>query len=185
MSEFSEARETAAEFSCPLAVDSLGAAAVVKQITANKAERAALGRRFGLLSLDHLSADLRVQRLPGTDVIRVSGRFVAEATQACVVSLEPVSARLSGDFSQLYAPAPETPQPEEDIIDVEAEDPPEEIGADGLDLGEAVAQQFVLALDPYPRAPGAQPPAGSEAALEAARNTDGPFAALKALKIGK
>ncbi|MHA1600793.1 MAG: YceD family protein [Alphaproteobacteria bacterium] len=181
----SEAPKPASEFSCPLAVDNLGAAVVVKQIAANEAERASLARRFRLLALDHLSADLRVQRLPGTEVIRVSGQFVAEATQACVVSLEPVSARLNVEFSQLYAPAPETPQQEEQIIDVEAEDPPEEIGPDGLDLGETVVQQFALALDPYPRAPGAQSPAGSEEALEAARSKGGPFAALKALQDGE
>jgi hypothetical protein len=29
------------------------------------------------------------------------------------------------------------------------------LGSGGLDLGEAVAQQLAVALDPYPRAPGA------------------------------
>jgi len=172
------------EFSRPLSVDHLGEAAVAKQIVANKDERAALARRFGLLALDSLSADLSVERLPGNGGFRVSGRFVAEVTQACVVSLEPVPARLSEEFSQLYALAPETPQQAEHVIDAEAEDPPEAVDAGSIDLGEAVVQQVALALDPYPRAPGARSPAGSEEALEEARKSDGPFAALKTLKGG-
>ncbi len=180
-----DASDPTPEFSRPLAVDSLGEAAVIKQITANGEERAALARRFGLLSMDGLSAELSVSRLPGKGVIRVSGWFEAEVTQPCVVSLEPVPAHLREEFSHLYALAPETPQQGAHIIDAEADDPPEAIGAGGLDLGEAVVQQVALALDPYPRAPGARPPAGSEEALERAGKADGPFAALKALKGGK
>jgi hypothetical protein len=35
------------------------------------------------------------------------------------------------------------------------DDPPETLGPDGLDLGEAVVQQLALALEPYPRSEGA------------------------------
>jgi uncharacterized metal-binding protein YceD (DUF177 family) len=178
----SETSEAAPEFSRPVAVNSLGEAATAKQITANEAERAALARRFDLLSLDQLSADLRVQRLPGKGVIRVSGRFEAAVVQACVVSLEPVPARLSVAFEQLYVLAPAAPRQRELVIDAEVEDPPEVLSPGGLDLGETVVQQLALALDPYPRAPGAQAPASSEEAIAAARNADSPFAVLKTLK---
>ncbi len=173
--------DSAPEFSRPLAADSLGETAALKQITASGEERAALARRFGLLALDHLSADLRIRRLPGNGAIHAAGRFTAEATQACVISLEPVHARLSEEFSQFFTLAAEVPDQGEHVIDVEAEDPPETLGPEGLDLGEAVVQQFVLALDPYPRAPGAQPPLEPD---EASRIATGPFAALKALKGG-
>lgn len=169
------------EFSRPLAVANLGEAAVFKEITATEEERAALARRFGLLALDRLSADLRIERLPGKGVVRVSGRFEAAATQACVVSLEPVPSQISQDFSQLYTLAPEPPGEREHVIDPEAEDPPEAIGPGGLDLGEAVVQQFALALDPYPRAPGARPPALPDE-LAPPPEIAGPFAALKVLK---
>ena len=185
MSGMNGAPEPATEFPYPLAADSVGEAVLTREIAANKAEREALARRFGLLSLDRLSASLRIQRLPGKGIIRVSGRFVAKVTQACVVSLEAIPVRLSEEFSLLYDLDPETPEGQEHVIDAEAEDPPEPVGADGIDLGETVVQQFALALDPYPRAPGAKPPTGSEAAIEAARNTDGPFAALKVMKGGK
>ncbi len=47
-----------------------------------------------------------------------------------------------------------------------------------IDLGEALAEQLALALDPYPRKPGAKLP--SEASDDGAN----PFSALKA-KFGK
>jgi hypothetical protein len=60
------------------------------------------------------------------------------------------------------------------------DDPDEIESADGIaDLGEAVAEQLALALDPYPRAPDAELP--PEANDEAA----GAFAALAALRRGK
>ena len=39
------------------------------------------------------------------------------------------------------------------------EDPPEPIRAGRMELGELVAQHLSLALDPYPRKPGAELPA--------------------------
>ena len=36
------------------------------------------------------------------------------------------------------------------------QDPPEPLPPEGLDLGELVAQQLAVALDPYPRASGAE-----------------------------
>lgn len=180
----SDIRDAAPEFSRPAAVDGLGAAAIVRQITADEAERAALARRFDLLALDRLSADLRIARGPGEGTICVSGRFAADVAQACVVTLEPVHSHLSEEFSQLYTLAPAAPPEREHVVDAEAEDPPEALGPDGLDLGEAVVQQFALALDPYPRVPGARVSEEAEAALKASRAAAGPFAALKALKGG-
>jgi hypothetical protein len=55
------------------------------------------------------------------------------------------------------------------------------------DLGEAVAEQLALALDPYPRAPGAELPAeaaeaGSEEGEATAPGPAAPFAALAGLR---
>jgi uncharacterized metal-binding protein YceD (DUF177 family) len=170
------------EFSRPMAVDHLGEAAVLKEITATAEERAALACRFDLLALDRLDANLSIERLPGKGVIRVGGRFEADVTQACVVSLEPVPTHISQDFTQLYALAPETPVAREHVIDAEADDPPEALGPGGLDLGEAVVQQFALALDPYPRAPEARPPWAPDRGAPPPADAGGPFAILKALK---
>jgi hypothetical protein len=48
-----------------------------------------------------------------------------------------------------------------------------------LDLGPIVMEHFVLAIDPYPRAPGAELPDGGEGAAD---SPDSPFAVLARLK---
>jgi hypothetical protein len=69
-----------------------------------------------------------------------------------------------------------------------SEDPdgPDEIQADAtghFDLGEALAEELSLSLNPYPRAPGAQlPDAEDDEAKAAPRN---PFAKLAALRPPK
>jgi uncharacterized metal-binding protein YceD (DUF177 family) len=164
-----------------MAVDRLGAATEIREIAATAEERTALAGRFALLALDRLEATLRIERLPAKTLIRLSGRLSADVTQACVVSLEPVASQVQAEISQLYTLDPEVAVPREHVIDVAAEDPPEPIGPGGLDLGEAVAQNLAVALDPYPRASEAEAAAASPAA-EAETAPVGPFAALAALK---
>ncbi len=117
-------------------------------VAANAAERAALARRFSLLSLDRLEAEVRLERLEG-GVVRLTASLVAEAVQECVVTLEPVPARLAEDFTVLYG-APEAAR--DIVLDSEAE-PVEPLEGGRIDIGEAVAQQLSLSLDPFPRAP--------------------------------
>ena len=69
--------EAPPEFSRLLAVNRLGEAVEIREITATAEERAALARRFELLALDRLEANLRIERLPGKNLIRLSGRFSA------------------------------------------------------------------------------------------------------------
>ena len=68
------------------------------------------------------------------------------------------------------------------VIDPAAPDPPEAMTDGGIDLGAVVEEAFVLAIDPYPRAPGAALPTESGTAPAA---DDSPFAALAALRPGK
>ena len=58
-----------------------------------------------------------------------------------------------------------------------ADDLPEEIDSLHYDLAAPLIEEFILGLDPYPRAPGVafQPPEGEGAA-------ESPFAVLKGLK---
>ncbi len=87
----------------------------------------------------------------GGGLIRLSAELDAEVMQACVVTLEPVASRVEEEFSLLYGGVEET---REVVLDAEAEIvEPLEDGV--IDIGEAVAQQLSLALDPFPRAPEA------------------------------
>lgn len=141
-----------------------------ERLAASPAECAALARRFGIPAVNRLEAVLLLRPEPGGSVA-VSGRLSAEVVQDCVITLEPVTQAVEEAVAlRVLAPG------EEPSDDPEAPDeiPPE---GEGVDLGEAIAEQLSLALDPYPRAPGAALPEEGEGAAPA-----GPFAALSALR---
>jgi uncharacterized metal-binding protein YceD (DUF177 family) len=138
------------EFSRRVELARLGFHEAVYPISAKPEERDALARRFGLLSLDRLEAEIRLQRLAG-GMVRVNGRLGADVVQACVISLEPVTSVLQQDFAVLYGRAESRRSV---MVDLET-DEIEPFDGDAIDIGEGVAQQLALALDPYPRAPGA------------------------------
>lgn len=155
---------------------------------ADGAECAALAERFGLVRLDRLTASVEVERRSGTDLVIVSGTLSAEIVQTCVVSLEPVAAHLEAPFSAAFTEADEDGVADEsdglagDLAGGpgDSEDDPEPIAGDAIDLGELVAQHLSLALDPYPRAPGAE--FGNCCPDEGAAGSAHPFAALGALR---
>ena len=169
------------EFSRPILIDHIGPAWHVEAIEASPAERAALARRFDLLDLPELKAEIRLRRVRAGRYIEASGHFAADVVQSCVVSLEPVAAKLDESFRELYGPigGDVAGEASEVLVDPES---PEPVEGGSLDLGEAVAQHLALALDPYPRAPGAVGP-GPEKAGEPERPS--PFAGLAGLKRGK
>ena len=165
-------------------VEALGEDEVSERIEASEAERRALARRLGLLSLDRLTADLRISRPEAGTMVAVAGRFEAEVTQACVVTLAPLHSRVVRDFRSLFSLTPGEAGPID--VDPAADDPPEALGPDGLDLGEAVVQQLAVALDPYPRSEGATLEALEWAGREqdeAARPS--PFKGLEGLARGR
>ena len=178
------------EFSRPCPLESLGEDELVLEIEATPEERRALARRFDLVSLEALRATLRLRRVGHDGVIAVTGRFEAEVTQSCVVTLAPVQGRLAEDFSLRYREAEAGPVAGAEAekhaeVDLTAEEPPEVVGPEGLDLGEAVVQLFGVALDPYPRAPGAELDGeGLAGEPQEAGERASPFAVLKGLDRG-
>jgi uncharacterized metal-binding protein YceD (DUF177 family) len=168
------------EFSYLVPLDRLGSREVVEQLCADPGACAALAERFGLLSLVSLTATVRLRRVSDRGLYAVRGRFSASVEQACVVSLEPVSCRLEESFELLYSTAPADAVDVEAVVDIDAEDPPEAVGPEGIDIGEAVAQQLAMALNPYPRREDARSPAEYAAGDEAVEES--PFAGLRALR---
>jgi uncharacterized metal-binding protein YceD (DUF177 family) len=146
----------APESSRPVAADRIGRDGYQVTIEAGPAERAALTARFGLVSLDALTARCRLRQVAG-GMIELTASFEAAVTQTCVVTLEPFPARVADEFTQRYALDPQRlrkPVDEAELFDPDADDPPEALEEGGIDLGEAVAQHLAIALDPFPRAPG-------------------------------
>lgn len=172
------AAEAPKEFSRIVTPDRLSAPRLTEVLEASPAERAAVALRLDILGVDRLTAELTVKNLGGR-LFRVEGAWAATVRQACVVTLEPLAAELGGHIEASYAT--EGHAGGGDIaFDPEGEDPAELLPAGGIDLGELVVQELAVALDPYPRAPGAEVPA--EFAPPADEEDKGPFAVLKALK---
>lgn len=173
------------EFSLIVTPDRLGAPKVTESLEASPAERAAVARRLDIPAVDRLAAEVTVSNLGGR-LFRVEGAWEAAVQQACVVTLEPVAARLEGRLAATYEAghkAAGNAAGGEIVVDPEADDPAETLPAEGIDLGELVVQELAVALDPYPRAPGAAVPADYRPAGD--DEDKGPFAALKALKGNK
>jgi uncharacterized metal-binding protein YceD (DUF177 family) len=161
--------EAHAEFSRLVPLARLGSEPFHQQIEANEAERAALARRFGLVSLDRLAASVELVHERGGTIL-LSAQFTAVFAQECVITLDPVPGDIDERFALRYGP-PER----ETEADADADDEPafEPLAGDAIDIGEAVAQEFSLALPPFPRAGDAIVEVDAAADLE-----DGPFAAL-------
>ena len=160
------------EFSRRVAWDRVRDVAVELRVEANAQERAALAERFGLLRLDSLSAELTLLRLDG-ERVRCWGRLRADLAQACVVTLEPVRQQVDEAvelvFSRLIGA-------DQGTIDIAAEDAAdhEPLLEGQMEVGESIAQQLAVSLDPYPR----RPDAAWEPAAETPEPEKNPFAAL-------
>jgi uncharacterized metal-binding protein YceD (DUF177 family) len=168
---------TAPEFSRAVKVDTIGVEPRHMAIEAEPEERAALARRFGLVAIDRLAAEADVAR-KGAAVI-ASGRVTAAVTQSCVASGEPVEAAIDEPFEVEFRPTPAADAEEEVELGKSELDV---VFFDGgaVDLGEAAAETVALALDPYPRAPGAAE--ALKAAGVKSEEEAGPFGALAGLR---
>ncbi len=170
------------EFSRLYRLETLSAEPIRVAIDAEARERQALARRFGLVSLEALAAEAELRRTG--DAVTAAGRLRAKVTQSCVGSGEPVDAEVAEDFRVDFRPLPADSKPDDEIELGEGELDVVFYEGGAVDLGEAVAQSLLLALDPYPRSPAAEA-ALREAGVkseEEARVESSPFAALKALK---
>lgn len=170
------------EFSRLYRLETLSGEPIRTEIDAGADELQALARRFGLVSLDALAAEAELSRTG--DSVTAAGSLRARVTQSCVGSGEPVEAGVAEDFRVDFRPLPADFKPDDEIELGESELDVVFYEGGAIDLGEAVAQTLLLALDPYPRSPAAEA-ALREAGVkseEEARIESSPFAALAALK---
>lgn len=151
-------------------------------LSATPAECAALAAHNALPAVHALHAKLRARRWRG-DGLEIDGEVRARIRQSCVATLEEFDSELIEPIHMRFAPPPEeTPrsrrrQSETAEITMD-EDPPDPLIGGGVDLGAVVTEFLTLALDPYPRKPGAHfvEPSGEGAQILS------PFAALGRLK---
>lgn len=143
-------------------------------IVATASQCEALAAEHDLVSVERLDAQLLVAPW-NRNGIRVSGRFVADVTQQCGVTLEPLQARLEDAVEGLFLPADSKLGRQgvggegEILIDADGPDSPEIFSGDSIDVGALVEEFFGLSIDPYPRKPGAMVGTVAEA------NPEGPL----------
>lgn len=168
------------EFSRPIDLARIGTVEMIHEISATAEEQAALARRFGLIGLHRLEARIGLRRALDGGLLHLVGHLAADVTQACVVTLEPVMNHIEEDFTVVYGQMPE----ESDVsVAVDGDGAYEPWPEGPLDIGEAVAQELSLALDPYPHAAGAalEPGAAEPEAVERVN----PFSVLAKLRNGE
>ena len=145
-------------------------------IKASKEERAALARRFGLVRIDRLEADVALE-VDG-EAVNAKGRLRAAAVQSCAISGDDLPVKIDEPLVLRFVPEVEVTEHEIELEERELDEIP--YSGTAFDLGEAVAQSLALAIDPYAVGPNAER-ARKEAGLSDAA-ASGPFAALAALK---
>ena len=153
----------------PMALDRIGPSGVTVTVEASPAELEAIARRLMLPAVTQLHCTFQVRRI-AAGIFAADGVLEAVAEQVCVLSLDRFTQPIQEAFTIHFVPAgEEDDEPEPDAVD----QIPYDSGA--VDLGEAAIEQLALALDPYPRKPGAT--------LECSPDTEaGAFGALAHLK---
>ncbi|MFP3943824.1 MAG: YceD family protein [Alphaproteobacteria bacterium] len=170
--------ETVLEFSRRVPVRDLPEDGREYRFEATPEERAAIAGRLGIIAVEAL--EVRFTLTPEGTGALARGAFEAEVVQECVVTLEPVTGRAGGEIVQRFMPVDGARAGETEIeVDALAEDPPEPLVRGAAELGELVVEHLALALDPYPRRPGAQ----AELPHEEAGGAATPFAKLRGLKL--
>jgi uncharacterized metal-binding protein YceD (DUF177 family) len=181
------------EFPRPLVIEPWPDAGIAVEFAADPGERRALARRFGLLELRSLAIEGRLDRGDDSRELRFHGWLEAEVVQACVVTLEPVPATIRQPVERRYRraePGAEvgTARPPHHIWlldEDEDEDEVEIVTGRTIDLGEAMAEELALALDPYPRTADADDlvlqDLGPNISVGAEQPAENPFAALRQL----
>jgi uncharacterized metal-binding protein YceD (DUF177 family) len=145
-------------------------------IEATEAERAALARRFALVRVDRLEADVALD-VDG-EAITGKGRLRAAIVQSCAVSGEDLAVKIDEPLVLRFVPETEVTEAEIELEESQLDEIP--FTGHAFDLGEAVAQSLALAIDPYAVGPDAERVRKEAGLLDPA--AAGPFAALAALK---
>ena len=165
---------SAPEFSRP--VDRRHLPAAPLSLAADEGERKALARRFGLVAIGRLEAEIALEAEGETVAAR--GALSAEIVQTCAVTGDDLPVSIREPFALRFAPEAPVSAEELELTREELDEIP--YSGTSFDLGEAVAQSLALAIDPFATGPDADRMRKEQGLLDEAAS--GPFAALAALK---
>lgn len=112
-------------------------------LEASEKELQSLAKRFDVEKIHFLKAHLSIYP---DDIIRITGKLEALTRRQCVISLENFDEKMYEEFEVLYADNP--PADTDEIIDT--------IDKGRIHLGEIIAEQYGLALNPFPKKIGVE-----------------------------
>ena len=157
----------------------LGRAGDQVAIALKESDRKRLAEWAELESVEAFEATVDLKRI-SANRFGYHARLSSDIVQSCVVTLEPVRSHIEREFSRdLHLVGVRHHEPYGEALTLAAADDeaPEEIDSPDFDLAGPLLEEFSLAIDPYPRAPGVK---FESPAAEVA--PESPFAALKSLK---
>jgi uncharacterized metal-binding protein YceD (DUF177 family) len=176
------------EFSFFIKCKTLKEAEKTFHVEANNEEREKLAKRLDLLNLESLRVKAVVFR-QSTDLVQALCECRADYSQACVATSKPLKKNLNFDFVRLFSANTEVyfgcdvePDEEGGGVNQEIPDPPDPMIDGGFDLGESVAEQLSLEIDPFPRAADAVIDYSASTWEAASKQRPNPFAILEQLR---
>jgi hypothetical protein len=143
-------------------------------------ELCALAKWAGVDEVSRFKAHVFVRAQSRTRFVEET-QFDADIVQSCVVTLQPVHTHVARSFTRVLQLMPGVQGFADNgglvSATAVAEDSPDEIDSPVYDLGTPLREEFALAIDPYPRAPGVafEPPTDED-------RRESPFAVLEKLK---
>lgn len=150
-------------------------------------ENKSLAERYNIVAVKLLSAECNLIPIK-KGKYNLAVTFNAEIIQSCVISLEPVEEKITGNFTAILIQESNKTHRESSEIDFDPdEDDIEYLSSNLVDVGELIAQNLSLEINPYPRKPDAT---GKELGKEILTEDDvmiksekqNPFHVLKSLK---
>jgi len=150
-------------------------------VAANAGQRTKFAQWAGVDAVERFDATVNLKRLSATR-FSYEALLDANVVQSCVVTLEPVRSHIERTVSRVLQLVRRDTAHKRDheAAKLAGEEGPEEVESPFFDLAAPLLEEFVLAIDPYPRAAGVvfESPVPEERA-------ESPFAILRSLKAEK
>ena len=163
-------------WSVPIAVADVPETGLRVALAADERTRLSVAKLADLRALSRFEATFELAR-HGRGGLHLVGTLSATVGQICVLTLEPIENEVEENIDLVFAPAAISIAEATGSVEEVSLDGPEPLADGVIDLGALATEFLILAIDPYPRKPGAvfSGPAEDRAA-------DSPFASLSRLK---
>jgi uncharacterized metal-binding protein YceD (DUF177 family) len=169
----------ALSFSYPFDLSSVSRAGSEEAFEVPEAACQVIAETYEVDGIEDFTARFRLTRLSKNEYA-LEGHFAVTILQTCIVTLKPLHTVAEQDFKRRYDIAPHHAARREVSsanVELESEDR-ETLHGTSLDLVRPLLEELSLAIDPYPRIPGA----ALERSSKEQSAEESPFAVLRALK---